>query len=115
MNPEIQSQILGFIVFAIPLIVALWKVFALLKGIEDRLDDQIHQVDRRLESLAHQSQLRASQMEHLNDKLTLSLNGTKELVNHLRTRTKIESDRLDDRLRQLEQFLVKTTNYQPRE
>ena len=54
-------------------------------------------------------------MEHLNDKLTLSLNGTKELVNHLRTRTKIESDRLDDRLRQLEQFLVKTTNYQPRE
>ncbi|MCU0525161.1 MAG: hypothetical protein MUF72_10080 [Elainella sp. Prado103] len=115
MNPEIQSQIFAFIIFLIPLIAALWKLFNLLKGIEDRLEVQIREVDQAIGQLSHQSQLRSTQLEALNDKLILAVNGNKELVNHLRARTKNDSDRLAARVNQIERFLVKTSDYQPRE
>lgn len=114
-SPEVQGQILGFIIFSIPLIVALWKVFALLQGIEDRLENQIRQTERQLSDLAHQSQLRSTQMEALNDRLALAINGTKELVSHVRLRTQTDANKLSDRLGQLERFLSKTTDFEPRE
>lgn len=114
-SPEIQSQILAFIAFSIPLILAIWKIFSLFQGVEDKLNDQIRDVDRKLQKLAHLAQLRQAQMDSLNDKLVLSVNGTKELVEHVRTRTKAEHDRLDERICQIERFLTKTTPFQPRE
>ncbi len=114
-TPEVQSQILGFLVFAIPVVVALWKVFAILQGIEDRLEKQVREVDHRLSELSHQSQLRSTQLESLNDKLVLAINGTRELVSHVRTRTQTDANKLEDRICQIERFLVKTTAFQPRD
>lgn len=111
---ELQSQIIGFLVYSIPLVVALWKIFAWLESIQDRLEHQIRDVDRRLTDLDHRSELRSREIEALNDKVALAVNGVKELVNHLRARTKADDDAIAARLRSLEGFIAKTTDYQPR-
>lgn len=113
--PEIQAQIVGFILLALPLIAALWKFFQLLQGIEKRLDEAVDKVDRRVGELEHLAAMRELRVEALNDRLMLGINGTKELVNHLRTRTKADDDRLESKLAQIERYLVKETNYQSRE
>ena len=113
--PEIQAQIVGFILLALPLIAALWKFFNLLQGIEKRLDDAVDRVDRRVGELEHLAAMRELKVEALNDRLMLGINGTKELVNHLRTRTKADDDQLRSKLDQIERYLVKETNYQSRE
>lgn len=115
MSPEIQSQIIGFILFAITMIGALWKVFSILNGIEDRVELKIQDIERRLINLAHQSELRESELEHLNDRLELAVNGVKELVTHVRARTQADCDKLSNRIAQLEKFLTKTTDFQSRE
>lgn len=114
-NSEIQTQIIGFILIALPLIAALWKFFQLLQGIEQRLDEAIERVDRRVSELEHRADIRSVQMEGLNDRLALGLNGTKELVTHLRVRTKADNDRLLEKMAQIERYLVKETTYQSRE
>jgi len=111
MNSEIQSQILAFIALLLPLVGALWKLFNLLKGIEDHLEKQIRELDRRLSDLSHQSQLRSFELEALNDKVVSAVHGTKELVDHLRERTKTESDSLAGRMSQAERFLTKIADY----
>lgn len=115
MSSDIQSQILGFILFAIPIVTALWKVFSILHGIEDRVELKIQDIERRLVNLAHQSELRESELEHLNDTLELAVNGVKELVTHVRSRTQADCDRLNGRISQLEKYLTKTTDFQSRE
>lgn len=112
---EIQSQIFAFLLLLIPLVATLWKVFSLLAGIEKRLDDAIERVDQRVSQLEHRADLRSVQLEALNDRLALGLNGTKELVTHLRARTKADDDRLLAKLAQIERYLVKETTYQSRE
>ena len=112
---EIQAQVFAFILILIPIVASLWKVFSLIHGIEKRLDDAIERVDRRVGELEHRSDMRSVQMEALNDRLALGLNGTKELVTHLRVRTKGDNDRLLEKLAQMERYLVKETSYQSRE
>lgn len=114
-TPEIQSQILQFIILALPLIAAIWKVFEALSSLEKRLDNAIEAVDARVSALEHKSELRAVQIDSMNDKILLATNGTKELVNHLRTRTKAESDSQQNRIEQIERFLVKTTEFLSRQ
>lgn len=111
---ELQSQILAFVLYSIPLVAALWKIFAWLDSIQDRLERQIREVDTRLTELDHRSQLRTAQIEALNDKIALSLNGVQEVAGHLRTRTKADHEALERRLSQLESYLVKTTDFQAR-
>ncbi|MBW4465232.1 MAG: hypothetical protein KME07_07300 [Pegethrix bostrychoides GSE-TBD4-15B] len=114
-SAEVQSQILAFIVYSIPLIVALWKIFSWLESIQDSLEQQIREVDRRLLESEHRATLKSSQIEALNDKVALAVNGVKELVNHLRTRTKNDDEHLHQRLAQVERYLSKTTDFQSRD
>lgn len=113
--PETQAQITAFIVYSIPLVVALWKVFQILQGIEDRLEKTIRDVEKRLIDLDYQSELKNQKLEALNDKLVLAVNGTKELVNHVRSRTQVDATKLANRIDQVERFLSKTTTFESRE
>lgn len=114
-TPEIQAQIIGFIILALPLIAALWKFFSLLQGIEIRLNAAIDRVERQINDLEHRADLKDLNIDRLNDQLTLGINGTKELVNHLRTRTREDDDQIRARLAQVERYLVKETSYESRE
>lgn len=113
--PEIQAQIVGFILLALPLIAALWKFFSLLQAIEQRSNAAIDRLERQIADLGHRADLKDINIDRLNDQLTLGINGTKELVNHLRTRTKADDDQLRSKLAQIERYLVKETTYESRE
>lgn len=113
--PEIQAQIVGFILLALPLIAALWKFFSLLQAIEQRSNAAIDRLERQIADLGHRADLKDINIDRLNDQLTLGINGTKELVNHLRTRTKADDDQLRSKLAQIERYLVKETSYESRE
>lgn len=115
LTPETQAQIVGFIVISIPIVGALWKVFSILKGVEDRLEDTIRDVERKLIDLGYQSQIKSQQLEALNDKLVLAVNGTKELVSHVRSRTQVDANKLANRIDQVERYLSKTTTFESRE
>lgn len=113
-SPEMQAQILGFVVYSIPLVVALWKVFSWLDGLEDRLERSIREVDQRLTELSYQSQLKTQQLEALNDKVVLAVNGSKEVISHVRSRSREDNDKLQARVDQIERFLVKTSEFEAR-
>lgn len=115
MDFQVKAQILAFIIYSLPLVAALWKIFAWLDEIQDRLENQIREVDQRLTELDHRSQLRNAQIEALNERIALAVNGTKELVQHTRQRTRAEHDELEHRLNQLERYIVKTTDFQARD
>lgn len=111
---ELQQQ-LSLLIAIIAVITALWKLFTLLRGIEDRLNKSILEIDHRLSELEHRSAMRNAELEHIDDKLELGINGTKELVQHVRSRTQTDCDRLSDRIRQIENYLTKTTDFQQRQ
>lgn len=114
-TPETQAQILGFVIISIPIVGALWKAFSVLQGIEDRLERTIREVEKRLIDLDYQSELKTQKLEALNDKLVLAVNGTKELVNHVRSRTQADATKLANRIDQVERYLSKTTTFESRE
>lgn len=110
------------------LIVALGGVFALLSpigylvwrladrfsGLKDALETQIIRVDRRIDEIAHQQALRNQSFEHLDDKVTLAVNGVRETAQHLRERTLSDTVNLNRRITDIERYLAKTTPFEAR-
>jgi hypothetical protein len=99
-SPELVVAILAFVAFSIPLISALWKLFAVRE-----------QLAARITSNSHRLELLEQRLEHLIDAQALTLNGMKELVQHVRDRSARAEEKLGDRLADTEQFLEKTTAF----
>lgn len=95
--------ILGFIVFAIPIVGALWKLFV----VREQLQTQIL-------SNAHRIAMLEQKIDHLVDQQELFLNGLKESVQHVRERSKHAEENLHYRLEDLEGYVEKTTNFTKR-
>ena len=96
-------DLLVFVAFMIPLIVALFKVFE----VRERVYDAI-------QTLEHRVNILQSRVENLEDKIDLGLNGMRELVEHKTIRLSNTTDRHVDRLEDIEQFLSKTTDFNKR-
>ncbi|PZV19200.1 MAG: hypothetical protein DCF22_00600 [Leptolyngbya sp.] len=103
LNPVALRDILVFVAFMIPLLVALFKVFE----VRERVYDAIQAVEHRLALLQ-------SRIENLEDKVDLGFNGTRELIEHKSTRLFNTTDKHSDRLDDVEQFLVKSTEFNRR-
>ena len=96
-------DLLVFVAFMIPLIVALFKVFE----VRERVYDAI-------QTLEHRVNILQSRVENLEDKIDLGLNGTRELIEHKTIRQSNTLDRHTDRLEDIEQFLAKSTEFNKR-
>jgi phage-related minor tail protein len=114
MSAEFLHQLLIAIAFTAPFVAAIWKISEAIQLQKRALEVQIETLEDRLVHLQHAAELKAAQIEALNDKLSLALNGVRETADHVRTRTKNDFDLLNSRLSQIEKFLAKTTSYEPR-
>jgi hypothetical protein len=104
MNPEFTVAILVFITFSIPIVGALWRLFS----IREKLSTDIKELGFKLALLDHK-------LESLIDQQELALNGMKEIVSHIRTRTQTEDKKLSDRLTDVENWLSKNTEFNCRQ
>jgi IS4 transposase len=103
MNAEVTIAVLQFIVFSLPIVGALWAVFSVRSKLQSDIKDNAHRLD-----------LVESHFENMADKHLLAFNGLRELVEHVRSRSTREEEKLDDRLSDLECYLEKTTAFQRR-
>lgn len=114
-SPNFVSEAFAFIlVLAIPIVAALWRVFSALTDMRLKLEDRIDGLSNLIVGLRHDFELRSKEVEHLDDRYELSVNGLKEKIDHISTRTRNEIERLTVLATDLESFLAKTTEYEPR-
>jgi uncharacterized protein YoxC len=96
--------ILAFIAFAIPIVGALWKLFAVRESLQSAIKSNVHRIE-----------LLEQHIEHLHDQQQLAINGTKELVQHVRDRSARAEEKLAYRITDLEGYLTKTTEFSVRD
>jgi uncharacterized coiled-coil protein SlyX len=77
------TEAIGIVIGILTILTAFWKAFRILDGLENKL-------------LAQE----------------LTLNGTRERLEHLTSRFTARIDRLESRLNQFERFLAKTTEFE---
>jgi hypothetical protein len=92
------------VTFGLPIVTALWK----LSSLRERMTDQIQEVNHRLDMLT-------SKVENLDDKVTLGVNGLKELIDHRSIRLNDADKRHEGRINELEGWLVKNTAFERRD
>ena len=102
-----NAQSIGALIVAgaalLPIIAALWKIFAVREQLQSSITENRH----RLELIERE-------INHLADQQSLALNGIKELVQHVRSRSQHSEEGLDRRLDDVEKFLAKSTAFEPR-
>lgn len=104
MNAEVTIAILTFIAFSIPIVGALWRLFS----VREKLAFDIKESAFKLELLEQK-------IAALTEQQLLALNGIKELVGHIRTRTRVEEEKLDARLGDVESWMEKNTDFVKRQ
>lgn len=97
-------SILTGVLFLLPLIGALWRIFR----IKEELQDQIQKLEHRLALLS-------AEQEHMSDRQELGFNGFRERIEHTASRLRQDTDRSNQRIDQVENFLAKTTAYEKRD
>ncbi|NJR63776.1 MAG: hypothetical protein HC769_36430 [Cyanobacteria bacterium CRU_2_1] len=103
MNAEIVLAILAFIAFTIPIVGSLWRIFS----IREKLNLEISE-------LRHNIALNDERIKNLIEQQELAINGLKEVVAHVRTRTQIEEEKLSNRVADIEGFLAKSAGFAKR-
>ncbi|NDJ16791.1 hypothetical protein [Myxacorys almedinensis] len=88
---------ISFLSFCSMITMSVWKSAASVSRIQHNLEKK----DILLESLQ--------------DKLTLHFNGLKERFEHFAQRSRGEVQALEKRVQQMERFLQKSTNFDPRD
>jgi hypothetical protein len=114
-SAEFITQVLLLVTFSIPVIAGIAKIISAISRMRREIEVQIESLEKRLIELAHQQELKAQAFESLNERVVLNVNGIQELVNHLRTRTRNESEKVAERVSQIEKFLVKSSTFTARE
>jgi hypothetical protein len=95
--------ILGFIGLSIPIVGALWKIFA----VREQLQTQIL-------SNGHRLALLEQKIDHLVDQQELFLNGLRENLEHVRERSRHAEENLHYRLEDLEGYIEKSPSFTKR-
>lgn len=108
------TELGGVLAIMSPLGLIVWNLARKFHTLERDFEQQIIAVDRRLDEIDYQQQLKNQAFDHLDDKVALAVNGLKETATHVRERTHIDAQRLSGRIADLEGFLAKTTSYEPR-
>jgi len=103
MNAEFTVAILAFVAFSIPIVGALWKIFAIRESLQSRIQENAHRID-----------LIDAHFQNFNDQHITSFRGLQELTEHIRQRTQSQDGKLNDRILDMECFLEKTTPFQRR-
>lgn len=102
-SAQALTAVFGAIAFSIPIFGALWKIFT----VREQLQVSITANSHRLEMMERD-------IGHLADQQALALNGIKELVQHVRSRSQHSEEALDRRLDDVEKYLAKSTSFEPR-
>lgn len=118
MKGEVTLEILLVIGFAIPLVGALWHIFAIRESLSREIRENAHKIDineqeQKTAQLDTDYRLKLMEQygENLADKLLLGIHETKELVGHVRSRSaKAETD-LNRRTNDIESYLEKSTEF----
>lgn len=103
MKADITIGILEFIVYAIPIVGALWAVFSVRLRLQSDIKDNAHRLD-----------LVETHFANMDDKQILAYNGLRELTEHVRERSADKETKLNERLVDVECYLEKTTAFQRR-
>lgn len=103
MDAAVTLAILVFIAFVIPVVGALWRIFSVRESLQTAIANNSHRLD-----------LLEQKIEHLVDQQELAINGIKEVVQHVRSRSATAEEKLADRIYAIERFLDKTTEFSPR-
>jgi hypothetical protein len=98
---QVAALIFGAIACSVTVGTVVWKIVILKLNSEVLL-------------LRHDLEKKDLQIENLQDVQQLSHNGLLEKFGHFSTRTRGEVAELDKRLKQVEHFLSKTTEFEPR-
>lgn len=99
---DTANLIFGTTAFSVSVGTILWRVIML------RLNSEVL-------DLQHNLQLKDIQIENLQNVQTLLQNGLEEKFNHFAARMKGENLELDKRTRQVENYLSKNTEFEPRD
>lgn len=100
LDPAITVAILAFIAFAIPIVGGLWRIFSVRESLSATIKDNRHRIE-----------MLEQHITHLHDQQELAINGTKELVQHVRDRSARSEEKLGSRITDLEGFLARTTGF----
>ena len=103
MSPIFIKEFLTFVAFSIPIILVLWKIFAVREKVYDQL-----------QTLEHRYHILETRLIHLEDKFDLTTNGLRELIEHKSIRFISTGDRSVGRIEDMEEFLAKTTQFNRR-
>lgn len=103
-SSELYAALLGFSASVIPIIGALWKLFAMRAELQSGITANQHRLAMLEQNVGH-----------LVEQQELFLNGLKETVGHVRARTQAVEKDLDARLCDLEGYVEKTTSFTRRQ
>lgn len=117
-SAEVSFAILSFIAFSIPIVGSLWKIFSIRESLSrdiEKTNDRITLLEKDINNegkvWAYRLKLFEKHAENLTDKLSLGIHQTRELVNHVRERSKKAEQNLDLRVSDIEGFLEKTSDF----
>lgn len=106
---------MGTVALLAPLAVASWKLNEKFSTMERTFNHRCTELETKIDALDHELDLKTQALEHINDKIMLSSNGMKEVLQHVRTRSQNETNLLRSQIQQVERYLAKTTDYEPRQ
>ena len=97
---QVTIAILAFIGISIPIVGALFRLFAVREQLQAKISANCHRLE-----------LQEQQITHMLDQQTLFLKGLEERLGHVRERSQRIEEKLDRRLLDLEGFVEKTTSF----
>lgn len=100
---ELVLGILTFVVFSLPILGALFRLFAVREKLQASISDNHHRLE-----------LQEQQITHLLDQQILFLKGLEERLDHVRDRSLERESSLHRRLLDLEAFIEKSTSFERR-
>jgi hypothetical protein len=101
MSSDVAGFIFGAIACSLSVGTVLWRAITL------KLNGEVLLLQHNLEK-------KDLQISNLQDVQTLMQKGLEEKFGHFSTRSRAETSELDKRVRQVENFLSKGTNFEPR-
>lgn len=110
MSGQLVLGLLTFVGGVLAIIKSLWQFYSVRTAIDDRIDS----VDDAVSANRHRIDILELKADHLNDQQTLTINGMREVLNHVRERSTREEEKLSSRVSDMERFLEKTTIFVPR-
>ena len=111
MNAEVTVAVIVLIGLSIPIIGALWKIFTIKEALSVRISFVESSLSASIKDNAHRLDIAELKMENVQDVQITATNGTKELVEHVRSRTQKECNDINLRLEGVEGFLEKHTKF----